>query len=415
MTDTLVIRLPEHDDAPASWVLVDTLGNRTGSVQSGPLSSATESGAGRRVIALVPGVDVLLAEPELPVRGGARLMQVVPFALEEQLADDVEAMHFAVGRRGERPGTPVAAVTRARMDAWLSALRAAQLEPSALYPETAALPANPSQIVLVFENDRLFVRHPDRPPFVVHADPLAEALDLAGLKPAPEAVETTHVIVYATPADWHTHQATFEVAREGLGSLKVQLLPEGALPLLAQQAVTQTPFNLLQGAYAPRSQHSGQWRRWRVAAILFAALIGLNLATKGVQLWQLKKTERNLDAAIEQTFHEAMPGEQNTIDARRRMETRLAAVRGGGTDGNSLLRMLGTVSSAFAQIPQTSIDALSFRSNVLDLKVAAKDVGSLDRLQTLVGQHGLSAQLQSSNTLASGVEGRVQITGQKGK
>ena len=72
--------------------------------------------AGRKTIVLVPGTDVLLAEPVLPLKSGAKLAQVVPFALEEQLAADVEDLHFAVGKRDSRPGTPVAAVARTRMD-----------------------------------------------------------------------------------------------------------------------------------------------------------------------------------------------------------------------------------------------------------------------------------------------------------
>ena len=55
--------------------------------------------AGRRVCVLVPGTDVLLAEPEFPVKAGAKLQQVVPYALEEQLAEDIDDLHFAIGKR----------------------------------------------------------------------------------------------------------------------------------------------------------------------------------------------------------------------------------------------------------------------------------------------------------------------------
>ena len=117
MADTIVIRLPDRPDLPASWIVVDAAGGRLSAVQSGPLSQATPLALGRRVVVLVPGIDVLFAQPELPVRGGARLMQVVPFALEEHIADEIESMHFALGkpdssscgqrkgeaREGERP------------------------------------------------------------------------------------------------------------------------------------------------------------------------------------------------------------------------------------------------------------------------------------------------------------------------
>lgn len=428
MTETLFIRLPEQTDAPAQWLFADATGTPSGRVQQGALSDAAPLAAGRRVVVIVPGVNALLTEPELPVKGGARLSQIVPFALEEQLTEDLEDLHFAIGRReGERPGTPVAVINRAYMDGWVASLRAAQIEPQAVYVDCSLLPQNPSQTVLLIEEHRLHVRHPDKPPFVLDVEPLTEALDIAGLsRPAESAplvtsaddtqdladptTEARHVIVYLSEADWDQHQATLEVAREYFASLNVQLLRDGALSLFARQAATQPPINLLQGPYAPRRQVGQGWQRWRVAAILFACLIGLNLVGKGIELWRLKKTERTLNAAIEQTFREAMPGEQNSMNARRRMETRLAAIRGGG-DAGGILPMLNAVSTAFVQVPNARLDAFSFRNSVLDMKIAANDVGSLSQVESLVNQGGLQAQLQSSNANGSSVEGRVQVKG----
>ncbi|HET6591767.1 MAG TPA: type II secretion system protein GspL, partial [Xanthomonadales bacterium] len=97
MTQILVLRLSD----PVSWLLVDATGGRLGPVSTGTLADAAPLAQDRRVIALAPGADVVLAEPELPVRSGARLAQVVPFALEEYLAGDVESFHFSVGKFGE--------------------------------------------------------------------------------------------------------------------------------------------------------------------------------------------------------------------------------------------------------------------------------------------------------------------------
>jgi general secretion pathway protein L len=409
--ETLVIRLPVSADEPASWVAVDASGARLNAVQTASLSRATPLASGRRVVVLVPGAEVLLAEPELPVRGGARLAQVVPFALEEQLADDLEDMHFAIGRHeAERPGTPVATVRHASLQEWLARLQAAQLYPDAIFADSAVLPAIPGHTVILVDADRTYSRRPGEPPIVLHAAPLAAALELAV---AGADASETHAIVYLTPADWATHQATFNQFRSRLASLRVQLLPDGTLPLLAQQAVAMTPINLLQGSYAPKSEWTDAWRAWRLAAVLAASLVGLNLLGKGVEIWRLHSVEKQLDASIEQVFREAMPGEQNAIDARRRMESRLQAIRGGmAGDGNDLVSALGALGGAVAQVSEASLEALSFRAGVLDLKVAAKDVGSLERLRQLVAEQGLTAELQSSNQRADGVEGRIQIRAQ---
>ena len=408
--ESLVIRLPESTDEPAGWLVVDADGGRLSAVQTAPLSRATPLANGKRVVVLVPGVDVLLAEPELPVRGGARLAQVVPFALEEHLADDVESLHFAIGRRdGDRAGTPVAAVSHAHVRGWLERLQAAELTPDAVFADSAALPAMPGQTVILLDADRVYARRPDEPPFVLQAAPLAEALELAAFVPG--GVET-HAIVYLTQAAWSAHQDTISALRDRLASLRIQLLADGALPLLAQQAVTAAPINLLQGQYAAKTQWTDRWQAWRIAAILFGCLIGLNLLGKGVEIWRLGSIEGQLDSSIEQVFREAMPGEQNAIDARRRMEARVAAIRGGDSaGGQGLLTALDVLGGAVAQVPEASLEALSFRGSVLDLKVSAKDVGSLERLRQLVTERGMSAELQSSNQRPEGVEGRIQVRG----
>src|SRR5690606_3089436 len=138
--------------------VVDGHGARLGSVQSGTLAEAAPQTIGRRVILLVPGPDVLLAEPVLPLKSGAKLAQIVPFALEEQLATDVEDLHFAVGKRDGRPGTPVAVVSRARMQEWQDTLTAAGIHADSIYAETAALPVTPNGVTLVIDAARVYVR-----------------------------------------------------------------------------------------------------------------------------------------------------------------------------------------------------------------------------------------------------------------
>jgi general secretion pathway protein L len=205
MSETLVIRLRTAEDAPASWVVVDADGARLGPVQNGPLADAASDCAGRKVLVLVPGSEVTLAEPELPVRGGARLAQAVPFALEEQLASDIDMLHFAVGTRGTGSGTPVAVVARANMDRWRSAWESAGIRPDACFADTTLLPLAPNGSVLLLDEGNLLVRRAESMPFALEVEPLASALELAlsGVESADR-----HVIFYANPGDYEAHRAT---------------------------------------------------------------------------------------------------------------------------------------------------------------------------------------------------------------
>src|SRR5207249_7567462 len=214
MADWLLLRLPRAAGEPASWLIADARGAPAGPPQSGPLTLAAARAPGRRVCALVPGADVLLAEPEIPVKAGAKLQQLVPYALEEQLADDIDDLHFAIGKRAsDSIRAPVAVVARALLDEWLATLRSSGIEPEAIHAESDLLPGNPAHAVVLLEEDAVFVRAPGAAPVTLPADALAEALEIAQSRGADSPGGGRGLILYAGAAEWQRHSAQAEAAR----------------------------------------------------------------------------------------------------------------------------------------------------------------------------------------------------------
>lgn len=400
MTQFLVLRLSE----PASWVVVDDQGGRLGPVGTGDLADAVPLAADRRVIALAPAGDVALSEPELPVRSGGRLLQVVPFALEEHLAGDIEHCHFALGRRTDRAGTPVAAVARERMDHWRNVLRTAGLSVEALVPESACVPDNPGKIVVVLENSRLAVRAPGQVPFSLDAEPLTEAFALCGLEG-----DDKHVQLHVAQQDWEVSREVIEVLREVTGSLEMQLLPDGALPLYAAQAVATSPLSLLQGPYTPRTGFFGDWQRWRLAAGLAAGLLVLHVGAQVWQLFALHAEEKRLNASIEQTFFALLPDAGRMADMRAQVSQRLASAGSAGSE--TLLHRLAALGGAFSSQRGLTVKSLGWSGHDLDVTVVAPSPEAIAGLTQALGQRGLSAQVQSTSNADANVEGRLRVRG----
>ena len=67
MTETLVVRLSPEDPTRGAWIAVDDQGRRTGLPGAGALADAAPLGAGKRLVVLVPAVDVLLTRVSLPL------------------------------------------------------------------------------------------------------------------------------------------------------------------------------------------------------------------------------------------------------------------------------------------------------------------------------------------------------------
>ena len=127
MAPTLLLRIPAAGQEETEWLVLDGSGETAATRQRGTLSLAAAVWRSGPVLALAPSSQILLAEPELPPGGGAKLARAVPFALEEQLTEDVDLLTFAIGKRRDSGTTPAAVVSRSVLQGWLSELRSAGL------------------------------------------------------------------------------------------------------------------------------------------------------------------------------------------------------------------------------------------------------------------------------------------------
>jgi type II secretory pathway component PulL len=141
--------------------------------------------------------------------------------------------------------------------------------------------------------------------------------------------------------------------------------------------------------------------------MLFGGLIALHIVGKSVELTLLKRTEHKLDVETREVEQSAMPGMANTPNARKVMETKLAAVRAATTSG--LLPALEAMVQARSSVPGSVVQALSFRNGSFDLKVSAPDAASLDRMGQNLRSNGWQADLASGQSVGTTYEGRLVV------
>jgi general secretion pathway protein L len=399
MSQFLVLRLAD----PVCWIIVDADGGRIGPVSTGNLADAAPLAAERPLVVIAPASSVTFAQPELPVKGGARLAQIVPYAMEELLAGEVEQFHFAVGRTDAEGRTLVAAVRRDELQSWLDALKSAGLDPQAVVPEPLCTPDNPGMTVAVIDAGHLLVRAPGALPVALDAEPLTEAFALAGLEG-----EDRHVQLYVSQEDWQHSREMIEALREVTGSLDLQLLPDGTLPLLAAGSVRGDALSLLQGEFARRTGWRAEWQRWRIAAFLALAALALHIGVRSYDLIRLRAEEQRLDASIEQAARIAMPDVERIVDARAQIEQRLA---GGGTaDPQGLLARLAAVGGAMGGASGPTIESLGWRNGSLQLQMIAADTDALARFAQALTARGLTADVESTTPGEKGVSAQINIT-----
>ncbi len=415
MAEFLVIRLGTDENAHASWIAVDDAGTRRTPPVMGPLDEAVKDIGGREVIVLVPAGETSTLTCDLPAKG-ARLRAALPFALEEQVADEIENLHFAPGTRRAGGNLPVVVVAHNRMSAWIERLRDAGISPARLVPEDHGLAIVPNTVsMLVAEHQIVFNDGADLE-FVMQGVTPTDALAAAGLFGdeglSDEAQEASrHLLVYCEPTDEQRFENDWNVLRQHLDSVDINLLPDGVLPRLAVTVASGAGVNLLQGRYGERTDMSAIFRPWRYAAALLLAMGVLGIAGKAIDYFRLSGEEAALKEQFTAEYRKIRP--DDTREIMDPLGTVTSIRRSFGTAGAApavFLPSLQQLAAAIQENEEAEILAISYRAGVIDVRLTAPDVSTLDKIQKSVSQSArFTASIQSTDRVGDQVSSRIQI------
>jgi general secretion pathway protein L len=384
-------------DVPCAYALGDADGSLV-ELREAPLREALALAAGRRIVVFVPGADVRLTQVKVPSRQAAKVLQAAPYLLEEQFAEDVETLHFALGPRAADGSYPIAAVAKERMERWLAPLREQNLTPDWLVPETLALPWDEAAAWAVLpEPSQVTARTGAYAGFSCLPEDFELFLQLAE-NGTPHALRV--LVVQGSSADYTRLQRPLE------------LLPGYTHPLeaLARHWRAARSINLLQGAYSPRETLQRYWRQWRVAAALLATVFLLGVAVNGVEAIRLKRELAAQEAANEARFHQLFPSEVRVVDMQAQAERQLALAREGGAASNLFLLLQQTAESLSAT-PGLTLKTLEYRDGALLLDLAGSDLQVLEKLRGWFAMHpGVNLEVQTADAGENGVQIRLKLS-----
>lgn len=404
----LLLRLPAQDDAPLGWAVVD----QTGQLLLRPSTEIDEQFAAlapaRRAVVIVPASDVTRLDVPLPAGNEARLLQLAPYALEDLVSEDIDALHFAVGPRNGETGTvPTAVVSRERMQQWLARLAELQVVPVRLISEAELVPALPGHVTLVLSDDQLLLRSTDGTLLQLPAANPAMALEM--LPAAAGNLADLNVTVHADADDWPRHAAAIESLGDKVASFKVQLEAGGLLGLYARELAAAHAINLLQGVYRPNQASVDTWSRWKGAAIAALALLVLHMGGSGWQLHGLNSQSGQLDRSMASLFGTVFPGQQPGADPRRQFERRLSEIAGGAAENGQLLTMLAALAAAQQNVPVAKLESLTFKTGSMQLRVGAPDASTLEQFSQALRAGGYGVEILSGQSQGESYSGQIAV------
>ena len=370
--DRLELWLPPNwpaEDSELRWSRVAP----GGAVRQGSQRGLEGLAPAEDIIVWTPAAETLLLRARLPTRSSAKIAQALPYALEEQLIEPPESLHFAFAQ--ETDGALAVAVTRReRMESWLAALAAAGLAPTRLAPVTLSLPLADRAWTLSFVDGEIVLRSgvraglggpaEARPPAWLHAA-LAEARSESG---APE-----RILLVDAPADLDS-----AAWREGLGLPLEAMRPEEA-------AVPEAPLDLLQQHYAPRARIAALKRAYVPAAALLAAWLLATLAFDAIEWTRLSRAAGAAEEEMRTLLMKSFPETRAILDPAEQMRRGLEdlSARSGIAAPGDMLSLLARAAPEIERESRLRVQGVEYADRALTVRLVASEADAESLARTL--------------------------------
>ncbi|MBI1422787.1 MAG: hypothetical protein GC149_04910 [Gammaproteobacteria bacterium] len=391
-TRTLFLRI-DPTASEASWQLVEN-GQLVGPQGQGKLEDARRVARGVPVVVMVPSEEIFLDNVALPGKNRQKLRRAIPFAVEDQLIDEIEDLHFALSSHAHEGRYLVAAVEDRLMDYWDKSIVNAGIRAETLIPDVSALPHSDTQWTVLLEATRALVRTPEE---IFATDIASLPVMLENLSAVHEAGEPLRITLYDCSND--DKAVLLQAATPDIQYETVEIA-QGAFEVFAHAYDPRTSVNLLQGEYNRQEGWRKQLRPWYPAIALLVIWLGWQLTLAIGAYIDLRNTSKQLTVQMRVMHKRAFPSaktpalgyERSDMEARlRELQKRQGQVAGG------LQEMLVKTAPVLKNIGDITIDGMRYLNGSLDIELTMKDTSQLEELKNrLQAQTGWDVKSQAS-------------------
>ncbi|MFK5969381.1 MAG: type II secretion system protein GspL [Candidatus Marithrix sp.] len=383
----LLIRF--HTNELVSWATFDRKKRIINSAISVPLNEVPTSNC--QPIILIPSTEVILTKVNIPSKKRQKIIQAIPYALEEQLIDEVENLHFAIGQP-VAGNIPVSVIAKTCLENYLQRLQTAGFKPAVIIPDVLAIPNQSNNWTVMYTDDIVLVRTGLQAGFAIEADNLNFMLQMAVANNPPEQIMVIN------------HKSTMELTNLQALGIPLKTIEGNILDGI----IANKQLNLLQGAYRP--QNNNLLRHWWLTMALGLIWSGLYIVEQVMEYRDLSQQRQFLNQQITETYRNTFPEARRIVNPRVQMEQKLVALRGQQQVSEIFLSTLNKITPALKSIPNLFIKKITFRQQKIDLYLTINNFQALEKIQTQLNKLDLAVKIKSAASQNRKVETHIQIS-----
>ena len=361
----------------------------------------------------VPGRDVLITQVSLPDSNRKNLISALPYALEDNLLDDIDKLHFVLGPKISNGQYIAIVINKQKMQTWIDMLRTNDIQPRSLLPDYLLSPTDETSWCIYCENTSVLVRTGLNQGFTCNRQNLLSFLQklLSDTETRPQQIKAYHCQSLSTE-----ERTLLESTLTEYCELEFLEAPEHVLAMIMHSQYQASEINLLQGDYKNENPMSSKLKPWRSVAALAAIWLVFVMAMDVTEYFRLQNQNEMLDQEIIQVFRETFP-EVKRVDRHKvqvLMRQNLAKMRGrSNKKGASFEEMLAKIGPLTRSSKNMTIQQLRYQNGRMEVLLELPDLQTLESFkQTLTTRTPWQIELKTANASDNKVQGRILIHSQ---
>jgi general secretion pathway protein L len=401
VNERLIIRLASSASQKNYWLIWSDSENEI--IASGEVDNAeqlnllTEKAFQRRVICLLPGVDICIKKVVIKGAFNRQMQQALPYLVEEELASDVEKLHFNVIAK-ETNLVHVAICDKQKMHDWLEWLENAQIRCKQFIPEGLTLPLPEyGQWQALQLGEQWVIRETADIAWSCDHSMLNTILESKLKNSADQTlvprIESYSPIIENSVAEWSSHDAI----------LPMELLAVGT---------KSNKVNLLTDEFKPAQEVNPYIKKWRIPAAAGVLLFVVSVLNIYSHTLQVQAETELIQQQVETIYNQAFPRESKLEYARinHKLDTMLKELQGSSAEFD-FLTILNDLSPAVMSLKKFEISSLKFDSKKQELQLAltAPSFQAFETFAAELPEH-LTAEQGALNNSNMGVSGVLMIS-----
>ena len=347
------------------------------------------------VIFVSPQQCVYLARVDLPEKAGRQVLSAIEYQVEDQLAQDIESQHFALGDVAENP-ISIAVVSKAIMGRCMALAQGHGLRLIQVIPELFLCPWPGEGVALTEGYDGCLLRYGKFRGLKCHAQALPAMLELVK-----RDTDIERIRYYADEQEPVPELEGYQLERQALDTVK---------PGFADAPL----IDLQQREFRLSSKWQGLAKAWQKIALLLAVLLAIGGYNKAVALYELEQELADIKLQQYVLLTPYLPADTDPdADLKKLLIERMKLLQASQQEQGFLQLML-EFTRAKAAYPDIEISRIGFQGSRLSFDISSKQLTDIEALLQSVKKLGVNAKLENLNIKPEQSSGRMVLEGGKG-